>query len=472
MNSDLKGGAQARYEAARRAARSVASAFRTVRLYPLHHAATVEALEAARAAVDGYASAYGSLLVTAADHGLVFDAAGAPYEDDVVAELARALRARAIPALRFLRGLPASELGILLSALHLPRAQLERSGGLAALLASRGVRGIVIGDVAAPQAAGADLLEALVEAAGAGATDRIDGYLRQTGGSEETIRDLLRRLDRRIVTRPRAEQAAAWRAVGQSLTSLRAAWQAAVCAMVVRSVDEPWAASIAAQWPPVLAASLAAQAAPSGARAQGRRVADVLRIFKQTRPSVSLPAPEAPDPDALRRAAADAAWDGRRLREQAVRRLGELLPAMEAGELEPALADLEAAVVTMAQEGDGAGLLAALSTAARAAVPPGDVRGDLLRAMTRRVLSLGSRDLAAHVLAGAPGGDHLLVRAMRLAPEETVRLLRQALGHPDAQLRGAAARHVTALRRLASRGGGELPDDAAASLARIEEGSA
>ena len=421
----------ARFEAARRAVRGVASAFRTLRLYPLHHARTAEALQAARAALDAYTAGHGSLAVTATGQGLVFDFRTEPYADDVVGDLARAMRARAAPTVQFLRGVSSAELGEFVSALHLSPVQIQRAGGLGALLGAGGVRSVLIETVGGTLPRGADLLEPLLEAVSAGAADRITAYLRQAGGDEATMRELFRTFDRRIVTRPRQAQLDAWKAIGQSLAGLRTPWQAALCAMIVRSVGEPPAGSPASRWPPGLAASLVSQAGGT-AQAQGRRVAEVLRTFHRTAPSTPLPVVEPPSPADLQEArTAVAAWDERRLRTQAVRRLGELLPVIGAAALTGALAQLEAAVVVMVQEGDPPGLLAAMNGLTGAAVSLTDARADAVRAMVQRMLSLGAGEVFERTLTRPPDPDHPFVQAMQVAPQETVRVLLELAGDDD-----------------------------------------
>jgi len=416
-----EGDERVRFERARHAVRAVASALRTLRLYPLSHARMAEALEAARASVDAYTAAFGPLAIVASAQGLVFDFRARPYEDDVVADLTRALRVRSVPTLRFLRGLTAGEVGELVAALHRPRPQIERAGGLRAYLAARGVRNLVIEAAEAAPAAGPALLEPLLDAVDAGAGERIAAHLQQAGADDEGVRQLFRTLDRRLLTRPRQQQAAAWRAIGQSLAPARAPWQAALCVAIVRAAEEPWAATLIAQWPPVAAASLVA--APGSAETQGRRVGDVLRSVRHLTPRVPLPSAEGPTPAEARAAAEElSTWDGPRLREQAVRRLGDLLPALGGADLAATLAELETAVVDMVRENDIKGILAATVTLAEPRSRE-DAAAEVIRAMLARVLSLGAKPLLeqALVVPSVPGDP--FVQAMRAAPDETVRVL-------------------------------------------------
>ncbi len=318
-----------RFEAARQAVRALAAAFRTLRLYPLGHELATAALHAAGRAIDTYRVTYGVLAFTATPQGVVFDFSPRSYVDDVVSDLNRAMRARAAPGLRFLQPFSPGEIGELLLALHQPVHEVERAGGIAQVLISRGVQHLVIEHVGAGTALGVDALEPLLEAAKAGAGGRVAAYLEQTAGDHNVIRKALREFDRRIATWPRAAQASAWKAIGQTLASLRVSWQAGVCAMVVQSMDEPWAASLASQWPPVLAASLAAQVT-TDAHERGRRVAEALRSFHQPIERVPLPPPPQLTGEEMRQSGDDLkAWPSERLRTQAMRRLAELLPTIQ-----------------------------------------------------------------------------------------------------------------------------------------------
>jgi|GEM_PF-2376249 len=415
-------GEMVRFEAARQAVRAVASAFRTLRLYPLSHARTVEALEAARAAVEAYTAVYGVMGVTTSAQGLVFDFPARPYDDDVVADLARTLRARAVPALRFLHGISSAELGEFVAALHLPRPQIDRAGGLRAHLSTRGVRNLVLETVGETRAPGAGPIESLVDAVEAGDSDRIAAYLQQVDAEDEALRQLFRTIDRRLVSQSRQQQLRAWKAIGQSLAPPRAPGLRAICAAIVRAVDEPWAATLIAQWPPVAVASLEAYSG-EGAEATGRRIGDVLRSVRRPIPAAALPAVTEPSPSEVHGAAeAFASWDARRLREQAVRAWGELLPQAGGADLTAMLAELETAVVSMVQEDDIGGILAAVEVLS-AAGSRSDAPSEAARTMLARVLSLSARPLLEHLTADPSDPGHPFVQAMRSAPGETVRVL-------------------------------------------------
>ncbi|HXF82249.1 MAG TPA: hypothetical protein VNN19_05805, partial [bacterium] len=214
------GGAGGRSEAGRRAARALASAYRTLRFYPLAHAHTADALRQAHAAIDAFTAAYGSLALAPAAQGLLIDAARTPYADDVVADLARALRAHAVPALHLLPGVSIEELGTLLTVLRLPRAQLEREGGAPAALAARGLRSVAVGRIASPgPTAERDSVGGLLDAVDKGSTAGVAPWLQDLADGEAFC-VLARAVDRRLVVRPRAEQAAAWRLIGRTLTEL------------------------------------------------------------------------------------------------------------------------------------------------------------------------------------------------------------------------------------------------------------
>lgn len=325
-----------RFEAARQAIRAIAGAFRTLRLYPLGHELTTDALGAAGRALDSYASTYGALAFTATPRGVVFDFSRRLYTDDVVSDLNRAMRARAAPGLRFLQSVPPVEIGELLAALHQPVHDVERAGGIVKVLTGRGVRDLVIEGLGSGVPAEVDPLEPLLTAAKAGAADRIAAYLQQTAGDQELIRRSLREFDRRIAGWPRVAQASAWKAIGKTLASMRVSWQAGVCAMVVQSVDEPWAASLASQWPPVLAASLVAQVT-TDAHERGRRVAEALRSFHRPIPRVPLPPSPQPTEAEIRQAVDDLkAWPPERLHAQALQRLAELPQTIGRGRSTPA----------------------------------------------------------------------------------------------------------------------------------------
>ncbi|MDR7466631.1 MAG: HEAT repeat domain-containing protein [Armatimonadota bacterium] len=407
----------ARFEAARRAIRAVAAAYRTLRLYPLTHRRTAEALEAARAEVDACTAVYGAVGVAPSGRGFLFDFSPQPYEDDVVADLARALRARGVPALRFFPGVTTAELAEVVAALHLPLPQLERSGGLRAYLGERGVRSLVVEPAGLTPAGEADplqaLIDALLEAAAAADPGGIAAVLRRAESDDETVRLLFRRVDRRLMVESRALRRAAWRAIGESLTPPHEAWQVRLGETVVRAADEPWAAALIASWPP-----LAAPATPArqdeGVRSEGGR--------PPSSPAGAA-AVTAPSPSELAAAAAEfAAWDGRRIREQTVRALGDLLPRADGATLPPALVDLEAAVVEMVREGDTGGILAAIDALA-AAASHRQAPEEPVRTMLIRVLSLG----ATLLLERSADEPSLLSRpfrqAMASAPEETVRAL-------------------------------------------------
>lgn len=464
-----------RGEAARRAVRALASAYRTLRLYPLQHAKMTEALEGARGAIEAFAAAHGPLSVKPALQGVLIDLAASPYDDGVVADFARALRSHAIPSLRLLHGVTAEELGELLSILRQPRSHLERAGGALAALAARGLRSVSAGPEGpptAPSAAQEDLAGPLLAALETGSVDQVRASLHQAGEDGDAVRALLRAVDGRLVTRPRASQAAAWRLVGQAMSSFRTPVQAALCGIVVRSLAEPWAASIASQWPPVLAASLAAPDPHADAQRRGRQVAEIVRSIHRSPDRVALPY-AAPDPSAVSADAAATRWEGRRLRAHAVLRLGEMLPAMDGAELRGALGELEETVVSMAQEGDGPGLLAALAGLASAWDAMDAIRRSALHAPAHRAVILGGRtllDAAAHA-PEHPGTAAGLLIPILLGGElidalplrrEAVRALGR-LGTPES---------IAALRHVAAKAKGELLDEVRSALGRLGKGGA
>lgn len=319
-----------RFEAARQAVRALAGAFRTLRLYPLGHDLTLAALREAEQALNAYTDAYGALVFTVASRGVAFDFSRRSYADDVVLDLTRAMRSRAVPGLRILPSLHRGDAGEFLSVLHRPVDELERAGGVAREVSRRGVSHLLVEHVAERLISGVSPLEPLLAAARVGAQDRIAAYLEQIGGDPTAVRESMREFDRRIGAWPRDTQYSAWSAIGQTLASLRAPWQAAVCAMVVQSVEEPWAEALASQWPPVLAASLATQAA-AGGQDLGRRVAEVLRTFHRPIARGPLPsaAPLTQEEIGLARRDIEA-WPEKRIRERGSQLAAELTRTVSA----------------------------------------------------------------------------------------------------------------------------------------------
>lgn len=423
-----------RVESARQAVRAVGNAFKVVRLYSPGHVLTAQALQAAKNAADAYLTQYGPLHLFFPAGGVAFDFHPAPYDDGLIVEFTRALRTASVRAVRFLSGVTTFEISELLQLLYLPVPQIQRGGGVGKLLRERGVQNVVIDDLAAPAVtdAGAGGLALVMEALSAASPKQVAERLaRAAAGNVQAARRLLREIDRRVVTRSKADQVAAWKIIGHALTLVQPPWQAELYWMVVQSIAEPWAASVASQWPPEMIAGLVARAGGE-TRGEARRVADTLRALHKPLPRTPIPGGEFMVPDEAHQAGlALAAGGAAELRVQALRRLLEAIAVLDTPRFEECLELIERETVAVVEQDDYAALITILTGLSALADRHSDVRGELAHASLHHMITLGARDLLDRTLAQPVIPQHPFHQAMQGAPAETARLLLELAGEEE-----------------------------------------
>ncbi|MDQ7819874.1 MAG: HEAT repeat domain-containing protein [Armatimonadota bacterium] len=420
-----------RYEAARRAARALAAAVRAARLYSVGHDLTIRLLRSAGQALRAYLDAHGPLDLRVAPRGVAFDFAPQACEDDVVADLGRALDLAGVDGLRFLPDVTDADLEALADALAMPRSALERAGGLGRLLAGRGVRGVSARGPAPSAPAGdpvEDLLRAVRER-----PDEVPARLVRLGPDPLVAAEMLRRADARVAAWPPAQRDQARGILADALLKLDDPLRAALGRVVADHLADPWAASVAARWPAVVAGSLLADVADLPGR---------LRALH--RGPFGGPLPDAPPPADAE--AARAALEAGVGRSRAAARLVDALPHLDAAQVAEALGVVEQVLHDAAAEGDTDAVVRILAALDRVSRRLPDARADQVRQALGRLMSVEVREVLAAGAADLPA-DHPLRGLLAGAPE-AIPVLLELLADEE---RLAVRRRLVALLAEAAR---------------------
>lgn len=407
---------------------------RAHRQYSPGHALTQQALQTAQEAARSYLTAFGPLACVPVGRGLRFDFSPHAYEDDAAAELSRTLTASMVAELRVLAGAGTVEFAVLADVLHLPKPSLERAGGAGRLLRERGVQSISLLDLdrPSPGRGSTEHVAALAETLREAPDQLAARLLDVSGGDAQVATALLRDLDRVVAAWPPAQRNEAWTLVAGAVVSTAGPLRTQLCRIITAALGEPWAASIAARWPPVLIAGIVTSESDP-ARPGEEDIASRLRMLHRGPARIPLPVADREAPGnhgAVRRdferaagkAALKSAGSARFLNTLArldLSRCAEGLPLVER-EILPAVASAD--IETLAQ------ILTGLAALAHR-LP--DARADLARVVLHRTLSLAMRDLVAGSLAERADDSHPLRRAMAAAPEEAVPLLLNLLADED-----------------------------------------
>lgn len=367
--------------------RAAGAAFNALRLYSLGHALTAQALRVAQTAIHSYLDQFGPLRVVVLPGGLGFDFQPQPYEDGVTAEFARPLRAALVEGVQFLHGVTAEEIGELLEVLRLPRQHLQREGGVGKLLRERGILNVVVEDLvslpAPPEGEGS--LGALLETLRS-APDEVTERLHQVLAAQaQAAEGLLRGIDRAVATWPPHLQRGARSALASAVISTPVPIRRQLWYLIMRSIAEPWAATIAADWSPDAVGPLLAEFESDFAERQ--RVAEVLQRLRRSAPPVPIPAVELGQ-DEGRHMALEMTGVRASLREHALRRFMSALPSFDPKRFEACLELMERETVSALAEGDRFALATLMEGMESLAHQLPDVRGELALASLHRMETL------------------------------------------------------------------------------------
>ncbi len=371
---------------------------RLVRLYSVGHTLAVQALRSAEQDLRAYLASYGPLDVRAAPRGVVFDFSAQACEDDVLEDLRRALDAAGVDGLRFLPDLTASDLEALVDALALPRAALERAGGLGRHLLDRGVRAV---GTLPPAPAAPDPQEALLRAL-RDHPEQVPARLAGAAGSDPSAAaEVLQAADAGLAAWPRAARDLARARLAEAVLRLDEPLRTTLCRLVVDRLSDPWAASVAIHWPAVLVEALC------GPDLSGR-----LRALHRGPAEGPLPqAPPPADPEAARAALESAVG-----RVHAVSRLVEAMAFLDAPQVSEALGAVEDVLHGAAADGDADAVARILMDLDRLSRRLPDGRADQVRQALGRMMSVDLRETLAD-RAAEISGDHPLRRLLVAAPE-------------------------------------------------------
>lgn len=419
--------ADARLAAARKAVRAVALALRVNRLYTTGHTRTQQGLLEAQEALRSYLTAYGSLGCMPAGRGILFDFQPRPYEDEIVADLSRSLTSVKIEGVQFVAGVTIEEIAALLETLRLPIPVIDRAGGAGKMLRERGVQAIALQGLGVAPSAGrpATGMERLIETLYT-APDQLAARLYETsGGDVGTAVQLLRDLDRILVSWSRAEQETAWRNLAAAIVATAPALQVPLCRQIAAALHEPWAASIAARWPQNLVAGIAG--AGGGQQVDGDDMITALRALHRG------PSPAHVPPAAMASAEEREAVKATLAQTRGVVPSGydlttllRVLAELDTARFEEGLKLIERQVVSAVEIRD-------LDTVVRVLTDLGvlirlpDARADLAGAALRWTLSTAARDLVARNLAQLMDEGQPLRQALAAVPEEAVPVLLEVL---------------------------------------------
>lgn len=424
-------GEKEREGAGRQAARGLGTAFKAVRLYSPGHTLTREALRAAAGALRSYVDRFGALELIVVPAGVAFDFQPRPYKDEVLEEVLRALRAGGVRGIRVLRGITEDEIGELLQVLHLPQEQIRRAGGVSILIRKRGVDNLVIDDFgASTPAAGAvspPATDSLFDVIGAGPRAVGEQLLAMTDGDADQAVRVLQEFDRSLAGRPGHVQVEAYRVLGAA-TAQRTTFHRALGLKVVEALDEPWAQSIAGQWPQDFRRELIAGLPPER---MTRVKPFVDALAPGPGPQGVVPPPVEPVTAAdLQRAREELQVDGPRQRAYALRLLLDLLPVLDTRRFEDCLALLEREMAEEERE-DPAETMAVLTALSAMSRQLPDGRAELAQVSLHRLMTVRVRDLLTRALARPLDPGDPLYQAMRQAAGETVVLLLELMAEEE-----------------------------------------
>lgn len=422
-----------RLEAARRAVRAVGSALRAHRLYSAGHALAQQGLLAAQDALRAYVDAHGPLTCTPSGRGVLFDFSPQPQEDDALAELSRLLAAAKSGSIRFLAGVTAEQIAALVETLLLPQPALDRAGGAGRALRERGVQAIALEDLGAhpPARRPAPGLDPLLDVLRT-SPDRLTAHLQEASGGHagEAVR-LLRVLDRMVAAWPPAERDTAWTRLAEAVVATAPPLQAPLCRAITAALSEPWAASIAARWPPVLIAGIVT--AESGGPAEAsQNLAESLRALHRHAPIIRVP-DAAPVDAATRASAKDAlvAVGDVALKPYAAARFLNALALLDAARFGEGLRLIERDSVAAVEAEDVDTVARVLTGLAVFAHRLPDARAEMARTALHHLLSTTARGLVARTVAETADARQPLREVLAAAPEEAVPLLLEVLADEE-----------------------------------------
>ncbi|MGH2426691.1 MAG: HEAT repeat domain-containing protein [bacterium] len=410
---------QRRLEAARQTVWAVAAAFKSIRLYSPGHTLVQKAIDHAVTVLKSYGDRFGSLVFTVVPRGVVVESSPQPVEDEVVNELARALRMGFVRSVRILGGMSAREINAFLNILQMPQQQIRNSGGVSRLLRDQGIDSLAVEDLgeAEEEAVAAAGIPALLQAIPAGPQAVGMQLLAVADGDPNTALQLLRELDRKLGLRPWPDQEAAHRIVAQALLGTTRFHQA-LQVEVVRALDEPFAISIASQWPPLMLEELARAGGQDRSGGLDAVVQALGQTTQEIRPGrISLEAVARPE---ILQARAALVSSTRELRPHGLRRMIDSLPALEARKFEACLAAIERECAEMESVEHLVSILAELGVLTRRL---DNGRSELARAALHRILTTQVRDRLATTLGQNIEAGHPLEVLAREAPDEAVLLL-------------------------------------------------
>lgn len=437
-----------RLDAARQAVRAVGAALRAHRLYAAGHSSTQRALLDAQNALRAYTSEYGSLRCAAVARGVKFDFASQPSEDDVLAELSRALAAAKSASITFLAGVSADQISALVETLRLPRPALDRGGGASRLLRERGVQAIALEDDVASVPARSDVGETLLQTLQT-SPERLVVRLEEIAGTDaqEAVRVLVD-VDRSIASWMPPTRDDAWTKLAGAVAATAPPLRTPLCEAIIGAVQEPWAASLASRWPPALIAEILT--ARSGSSGSAGGIAASLRDLNRAVPMVRPPRVEPVEPTS-QAAARDVLLSVGDvfLASYAVARFLNAIARLEPPKFVEGLRLVERNTVGAVGGEDihtVARVLIGLAVLARR-LP--DARGELARVTLHHLLTTGVRDLVAKNVSEITDERHPLRAALAAAPEEAALLLLDLLADEE---RMAVRRQLVALLSVLARG--------------------
>ena len=406
-----------RLEVARQAIRSVAAAFKSIRLYSPGHALVRKGIEQAVIVLKSYVDRFGPLALSMTPRGVVVDFSPLPIDDDVISEFVHALRAGFVQTLRVLGGVSARELGEFLHILRLPQQQIRGHGGVSRLLRQQGIDSLLVDDHGDDADEAGRSVPALMQGLAAGADAAGAQLVTLSGGDADAAVRLIRDLDRALAAQPPADRQEAYSTLAQALLGTTR-FHHAVQVELIRAFDEPFAISIAGLWPALIVEDLARAAGED--RSGGRAM--VIRALgkppgENRRGQVPV---EAVAHQEIQHARAQLVSPESVVRLHALLRLVGSLPVLDERKCEACLHVIEREFGGIDQVDDQVSVLAELGALTRRM---SDTQAEAARRTLHRILSTQVRDRVAPVVGQVMGPGHPLDRLAREAPDEAVLLL-------------------------------------------------